>query len=149
MSKIDDKWQELKNSGRSLGDPLGPEQDAGFGGRFRRYTEGNIYWHPIMGDTGAHEVHGGILTKYLQFGGPGINPRTRKRDLDFPITDETRTADGLYPVSYFEWGAIYWVGGTGGVSIHNDIYPEWKGQGAELGPLGYPITDHIEIAGGD
>ncbi len=72
------------------------------------------------------------------------------RDLGFPITDEIRTADDPYPVSSFQWGAIYsvyWV--MGGLSIHGDIYTEWKRQGAEHGSLGYPITDHIEVAGGE
>jgi hypothetical protein len=136
------KWQELKNRGLDLGAPVGPEQDAGFGGRFQQYEHSTIFWH---NDIGTHEVHGGILTKYLESGGPGFNPKTGNRELGFPKTDEIRTEDSLYPVSHFEWGSIYWVSGTGGVSIHGDFYKIWKSSGAELGWFGYPITDHISV----
>ena len=139
MSKIDDKHKQLKNSGLDLGAPLGPEQDEHSGGRVRRYEHGNIYFHP---NTGAHEVHGGILALYLANGGPGPSPKTGRRELGYPTTDEIQ---GVPPHSQFEWGEIYWTQGTGGCIIHGPIWGRYR-----QGPgIGLPITSHIAIAGGE
>jgi predicted MPP superfamily phosphohydrolase len=150
MSAIDDHWRDLKAKGKDLGSPLSDqEEDAGSGGRVRRYQRGNIYWHP---NTGAHEVDGGILAKYLQLGGPGVNPASGKRDLGFPTTDAVLTKDGRFPMNEFEWGGIYWVSGTGGASLHGDLFKGWKAMSGDLpltGQVGYPITDHIASGGGE
>lgn len=140
------KWQELKSKGLDLGAKVGAEADAGYGGRVQIYERGRIYWHT---NTGAHEVHGGILTKYLAGGGPGVNPQTGRRHFGFPVTDEERTADGLFPISRFEFGEIDFVSGSGGgVSIFGDFYTEWKRLGKEIGRLQHPITEPVSVAGG-
>ncbi len=139
--KIHTKWKEVKNivGNKVSDDPV----DAGFDGWVQQCEHGRIYWHPT---TGAHEVHGGILTKYLTLGGPNLNPETNRRDLGFPKTDEIRTTDGICKVSEFEWGAIYWI--HGGVSIYGSLYEPWK-RHVTLRGEDYPITDPIEIAGGE
>jgi len=146
MSAIDNHYQLLSSKGVDLRQPLAPEEDAGYGGRVRRYERGNIYWH---GSTGAHEISGGILNLYLRAGGPGPNPATGKRELGFPTSDGKRGADRQHPLVEFEWGAILWVAGTGGVYIHGKHHAHWKARGGELGELGYPITNHLTIAGGE
>ncbi|MDQ2776562.1 MAG: hypothetical protein M3Y57_16840 [Acidobacteriota bacterium] len=93
-TKIDEKCANLKAKGFDLGQPTGPEQTAGFGGTFRSYQNGNIYWHPVMGAS-AHEVHGGILSLYLANGGPGVNPKTGVRQFGFPLSDELATCAWL------------------------------------------------------
>lgn len=113
-SDIQAKWQERKNNGVDLGAKVGTEQDVGWGGRFQVYQNGRIYWHPQIG---VHEVHGGILTKYLQWGGPGNCSAIGGRPFGFPTTDEEYMPDGVTPVSKFEWGAIYWLSGSGGGSL--------------------------------
>ena len=75
VSKIDEKYSALKAKGLDLGAPTSAEQDAGYGGTYRTYRNGNIYWHPVMGSS-AHEVHGGILSIYSLNGGLG-SARTR------------------------------------------------------------------------
>ncbi len=141
---IDAKRRQLDRSGRGLGAPKTGVEDAGHGGRVRAFERGRVYWHPA---TGAHEVHGGILQAYLERGGPNRNPRTGRRNLKFPTSDEGRAADGQTPVSRFEAGSIYWVGGVGGVAIYGDIESQWRRMGAERGWLGFPLTDPHERGG--
>ncbi|MCA6117322.1 metallophosphoesterase [Bradyrhizobium sp. WSM 1738] len=138
MSAIDDKHNQLKSNGFDLGTPLGSEEAAAAGGRVRKYQHGHIYWHS---NTGAHEVHGGILTKYLEHGGPGMNPATGRRDLGYPTTDQALVPGTSTPRSRFEWGAIYWTRGSGGAVLFGALagYPPG---------LGLPITGNIPIAGG-
>ena len=125
MSQIDEKHQQLKSAGLDLGVPLGPESAETAGGRVRRYEHGNIYWHE---NTGAHEVHGGILGCYLEDGGPGPSPRTGRRELGYPTTDEQ---PGATPSSQFEWGAISWVENVGGCLSRGPIWGRLR-QGPEL-----------------
>ncbi|MFA7415335.1 MAG: metallophosphoesterase [Rhizobium sp.] len=138
MSKIDEKYHDLKNHGFDLGAALGAEEDAHSGGRVRRYERGHIYYHP---NTGAHEVHGGILSLYLANGGPGPSPVTGLRELGYPTTDEV---PGTPPRSLFETGEIFWTQGTGGCVISGAIWGRYR-----QGPgVGLPITSNIPVAGG-
>jgi len=145
-SEIQAKFNLLKKRGQNLGAKAGAEQTAGSGGRVQIYERGRIYWHP---NTGANEVHGGILQRYLAEGGPGANPVTGRRHFGYPISDEGRTLDGSFPVSRFEFGDIFFVRGMkGGSTIHGDFFRAWKEQGAEIGSLAYPLTEPVPVAGG-
>lgn len=152
MDKIEEKWKKLRATGLDLGNPLAiqdpvqTESARRYGGSMRQYERGSIYWHPVMGGE-AREVHGGILVRYVAEGGPGENLGTQTRQLGFPVSDETLTADGLYSVSYFEWGAIYWKEGAG--KQYGDLYKAWLKTAAESGPMGYPISEPELIAGGE
>lgn len=139
---INAKWASLKMKGLDLGPAQGDIVSAGYGGYYRVFQKGRIYWHHT---TGAHEVHGGILTRYLERGAYDRNPKTGRRELGFPTTDELRTVDGRYPVSTFEWGAIHWAFGC--PSIHGDFYTAWKKMGGELSSLGYPLADQATVGG--
>jgi hypothetical protein len=142
-SKIDEKYAALKAAGFDLGQPTSAEQDAGYGGTYRSYQNGNIYWHPVMGDS-AHEVHGGILSLYLSRGGPGVNPASGLREYGFPLSDELRSPldNGQTPYSTFETGAIYWTQGTGGVVLYGDVY---KGYQQNINGLGLPVSSATTI----
>lgn len=139
-SKIDEKYVDLKARGLDLGTATSAEQDAGYGGTYRTYQNGNIYWHPVMGSS-AHEVHGGILSLYTANGGPGVSHRTGIRDFGFPLTDESYSVDGT-PFSLFEWGAIYWTPGTGGVLMYTDVYKAYQ---INQHMLGLPISNQATI----
>ncbi len=117
-SDIAAKHQERKSRGLDLRAAVGPERNAGSGGREQRFERGSIFWHA---NTGAHEVHGGILDLYRAEGGPGTHPSTGRRHFGYPISDEEFTRDGLYPASRFEFGDILFVSGTGGVAITNEF----------------------------
>jgi hypothetical protein len=146
-SEIQAKWQALKAKGLDLGATVGALSSAGSGGYVQVYQRGRIYWHA---NTGAHEVHGGILTKYLAEGGPGPHPTTGRRHFGYPVTDEEMTADGLYPSSRFEFGEIDYVRGSGGgISIYGDFFTAWKSHSAEIGKLGHPLTAPVAVGGGE
>jgi len=138
MSAIDDKYDSLKASGRDLGAAQGREEDAEAGGRVRRYENGHIYWSSA---TGAHMVRGGILDLYLARGGPGVNPATGGRDLGYPTLDEEFVPGTNAPHNLFEWGAIYWTPGTGGVVLVGN----WAHAGKTLG---LPLSNPVDVAGG-
>jgi hypothetical protein len=145
-SDIANKHEELRRRGLDLGPKDGGELDAGSGGREQRFRNGSIFWHA---NTGAHEVHGGILALYRREGGPGPNPRTGRRHFGYPISDEERTFCGRAPASRFEFGDILFVGGTGGVAVTNEFHDAWKASGADMGALMLPLTMPIDVAGGE
>ncbi|WTW98765.1 PQQ-dependent sugar dehydrogenase [Streptomycetaceae bacterium NBC_01309] len=113
-----------------LGAPTGPETgDAAL--RHRDFTGGRAYWTPA---AGVHEVHGMILGNYLAGGGAPV--------FGAPITDETRTPDGVGRFNHFANGASsYWTPGTGAHLVYGSIRSKWAALGWELGPNGYPTTD--------
>jgi hypothetical protein len=122
----------------AVGSPVGAEYSIG-GGTAQNYTAGRIYWSP---STGAHEVHGANLSRYLTVGGPaGL--------LGFPTTDESRTPDGVGRFNHFAKGAsIYWTPSTGSHEVHGAIRARWAASGWERGPLGYPTTDETATPDG-
>lgn len=144
-AKITEHWNLLRKRGLDLGTAAAPAQDAGYGGLLQRFQRGTIYWHP---NTGAHEVHGGILTRYNNGGAQGPNPATGERELGFPTSDETISEDGRFPYSVFEWGTIGWVRGTGGVRLFGTLYNAWKAAGGVHSSLGHPLQDVVRIGGG-
>ena len=142
---INAKFAALKSRGFDLGSALSGTTASGSGGFARRFAHGNIYWHA---NTGAFEVHGGVLTRYLDGGGPGANPATGERELGYPTSDEHSSLDGEFPYSNFEWGTIGWVRGTGGVRLFGPLHSQWRALGGELGTLGHPLIDVTRVAGG-
>jgi peptidoglycan/xylan/chitin deacetylase (PgdA/CDA1 family) len=92
---IHTKWLALNAEAGFLGYPRTDETKltGGYGSQFQH---GNIYW---TSKTGAHEVHGAILTRYLKLG--GMSSR-----LGAPTTDEYAIAGGRR--SNFQHGAILW-----------------------------------------
>jgi hypothetical protein len=144
-TQIERKVQQLRNDHFDLGNQLSNETDCGHGGRLQKFSNANIYYHPVM-DNEAHEVHGGILTKYLALGGHDVNHASGQRLLGFPLSDEKDSDDGMCVVSRFEWGAIYWA--FNGVVVYGKIYEEYLATGGEKGRFGYPITDPVTISEG-
>lgn len=142
---IAERRSELEEAGLGLGSPEGGVERIDHGGSVWRFEHGHIYWHP---STGANEVRGGILQKYLRLGGPDWHPETGRRELKFPTTGEIRSADDRVPVSHFEEGSIYWVRGTGGAAVFGTVAEHWQRRNGERGPLGYPLTDTHERADG-
>ncbi|MBF6137147.1 polysaccharide deacetylase family protein [Nocardia otitidiscaviarum] len=101
---IRDKWSALDWERGLLGYPVSDEV-AVTGGRASQFEGGNVYWSAT---TGAHEVHGAILGRYLQIGGTGSR-------LGLPISDEYDIDGGRR--SDFRHGAIKWDAGTGVVTV--------------------------------
>jgi LGFP repeat/CHAP domain len=135
---IRDKWEQTGWE-LGLGYPTTDETATPDGvGRYNHFSNGgSIYWTPT---TGAHEVHGAIREKWAEKGwelGPG-----------YPLTDETRTPDGVGRFNHFSNGAsIYWSPATGAHLVKGAIRDTWAYYGWEFG-LGYPTTDELYFDGG-
>jgi uncharacterized protein with LGFP repeats len=96
---IRSKWAALGWERGFLRYPVSDEA-AVTGGRASQFQGGNIYWSST---TGAREVHGPILTRYLSLGGSGSR-------LGLPVSDEY--ASGAGRRSDFQHGAILLNGAT-------------------------------------
>lgn len=101
-------------------------------GCYRGFDHGVIFWHP---KHGAHEVHGGIKTRWSKLGW---------ETLGYPLTDETKTADGAGRYNHFQKGSIYWHPQTGAHMIDGAVQSKWVALGAEKGFLGYPVSDTVD-----
>lgn len=116
---IRDLWSSLGWERSLLGYPMtdeGPVAD----GRFSRFEGGYVFW---SGASGAHEVRGAILGRYLDDGGPA------NAGYGFPTTDEEPVLRGRR--SRFQRADIFWDGRSAYV-----VYP---------GPQ--PSTRAPEVAG--
>ena len=102
--EIREHYQQRGGPGGFLGYPVGDEE-AVAAGRVSRFEGGHVYWSPA---TGAHEVHGQILGRYLAEGGPGSS-------LGFPVADERDAPVGR--VSEFERGRIRWNVAVGATDV--------------------------------
>lgn len=144
-TRIQIKVSQLRQVNFDLGAQQSAEGDCGYGGQRQTFANATIYYHSVMGSS-AHEVHGGIRTKYLSLGGHDLNREWGERLFGFPLTDETNSADGMCRVSRFEWGAIYWTFGC--TWVFGKIYQEYERMGAEAGRMGYPISEPVRLSGG-
>ncbi|MDQ1650152.1 MAG: hypothetical protein QOG60_2209 [Frankiaceae bacterium] len=103
---IRDLWSSQLWERGLLGYPLTDETPVA-DGRFNRFEHGHIYWNPA---TGAHEVHGAILDRYLADGGPA------SAGYGFPTSDEEPVRRGRR--SRFQRADVFWNGGSAYV-----VYP--------------------------
>jgi predicted MPP superfamily phosphohydrolase len=143
IAAIKREYASLKRKGADFGAAIDDEQSE-FGGRYQQYERGRIYWH---NSTGAHGLWGRILERYLQGGGAGVGS-TGTRELGFPKTSNTPTADGMYGCASFQRGYIVDFPETPLVRIFGTVYSAWKRLNGELGILGHPIGDPMSVAGG-
>ncbi|HEY2669750.1 MAG TPA: hypothetical protein VGJ07_05170 [Rugosimonospora sp.] len=101
---------------------------------FQRYDNCTIYFGPR---TGAHEINGGIRSKYDSINGLEL--------LGVPVTDESPCADGTGRYNHFDKdGSIFWHPDTGPFWINGALRGEWSRRGWEQGSLGYPLRDTFQ-----
>ncbi|GAA3552981.1 hypothetical protein GCM10022197_05060 [Microlunatus spumicola] len=137
MSAITDTYDALGGEA-AFGPPVGEEVPTPDGRGTTRPFAGATFWSTPT--TGTHEVHGLILVRYLELGGPAF--------LGYPVTDETLGRDGVGRTSGFEGGTIAWSPATGAWEVYGAIGALWQSQGGEGGPLGYPATGEQAHADG-
>ena len=136
MSAIDVKYSELGGQGGFLGRPVTNERPCpDKKGRYRHYQGGSIYWHP---DTGAHEVHGAIRSKWSRMG-------WEKSFLGYPMWDETPRLDRVGRWQKFQGGYIHWHPDTGAREVHGAIMVRYHHQKSRFG---YPISDELDTPDG-
>lgn len=132
MSDIDVKYSALGGPGGWLGPATTGELVAPDGiGHFRHFRGGSIYWSP---SSGAREIHGRIRDRWAALG-------WERSLLGYPLTDESRTPDGIGRFNHFQGGSIYWTPQTAAHEVHGDIRGKWSSLGWERSFLGYPLTD--------
>jgi hypothetical protein len=138
VGEIDKKYQALGGCGGFLGTALTDERTTPDGvGKYNVFVGGSIYWSP---STGAFEVHGAIRDKWRDLNweaGP----------LGYPLSNETKTPDGIGRFSVFQHGSIYWKPQTGAHEVRGAIRDKYMQTGWEAGPLGYPVSDEYDAAG--
>lgn len=118
------KWAALGWENGFLGFPTSDETVGDSKGRFSNFQGGVVYWTPA---TGAHEVHGAILARYLQLG-------AEKSFLGYPVSDEIAGA-GQARVSNFQHGQIAWSPAHGAATSWTSYAPRPSGGG---GPGPHP-----------
>ncbi|MFI1583967.1 hypothetical protein [Embleya sp. NPDC020630] len=107
---------------------------------------GTITWTDSLG---AHILNGDIHTRWQVMGGP-------RSILGFPSTDITPTSPqkpGSYahfrlPGATANIGSIYASAATGAWPVFGGIRTKWAAAGWEQGPLGFPTSGEIPVAGG-
>ncbi|ULT43679.1 hypothetical protein KRR40_09830 [Niabella defluvii] len=80
--------------------------------------------------------------KPLGFSGLG------KSFLGYPLTNETKTPDGVGRYNHFQGGSIYWHPSTGAWEVHGAIRDHWASLGWERSALGYPVSNEQVVFGG-
>ncbi|MGU3391543.1 LGFP repeat-containing protein [Sphingomonas sp. M1A8_2b] len=121
------KWAALGWENSFLGFPTSDETVGGANGRFSNFQGGVVYWTPA---TGAHEVHGAILARYLQLG-------AEKSFLGYPVSDEVAGA-GQSRVSNFQHGQIAWSAAHGAATSWTSYVPQPHVGGPGTHPQGIP-----------
>lgn len=134
------KYLALGGSGGFLGAPVTAILTCPDGvGKFQHYVNGgSIYYTPA---TGAHEVHGAIRGRWQSLS-------WERGLLRYPITDETKTPDGIGRFNHFQGGSIYWSPSSGAFEVHGEIRNKYASLGWEKSFLGYPITNETTTPDG-
>jgi hypothetical protein len=135
---IRNKQRALELARFDIGAASSGVEPAGSGGFVQKFARAHVFWHP---NTGAHEVHGKILSRYLQLGGPGAHPDTGRREFGYPTADEARGLLGM-EVSQFEFGAVYNVHGHRAVGVYG-VFAK-----SGLDAIGPPVTEPTTVPGG-
>ncbi len=144
-SGIDRTYIALGQERGLLGRPISWQASTPDGiGRYQHFSRpggASIYWSP---STGAHEIYGGIRTRWAQLG-------WERSTLGYPVTGEGATPDGIGRYQHFSrkgGASIYWSPSTGAHEIYGGIRARWAQTGWERGPLGYPVRGEYDIPGG-
>ncbi|UAJ15452.1 lysin A [Gordonia phage Puppers] len=110
-------------------------------GRWVRFENGYIYWHPL---TGAHGI-----PMYLFETWAALGYETAK-GLGYPTSDNMVSKNGECEYQDFERGRIIRRrGGHPGYFVTGDIRRKWYKYGSETGRYGYPISNEILTPSGD
>ncbi|MBS1576326.1 MAG: metallophosphoesterase [Bacteroidetes bacterium] len=155
MQSIDQKKQELLEKRHfDIGAAKsGVQRDHRYGDTIitsQIFENATIYVHPVKG---PFEVHGSILKKYTELGAYGPHPKTGKKELGLPISDEGKSVEGYATASFFDYGAIfadYGACSTGPIPIYGKLYEYWVSTYKDINAyIGYPLCEPFDLPNGE
>ncbi|GAA2820155.1 hypothetical protein GCM10010470_64340 [Saccharopolyspora taberi] len=112
-----------------LGNPVDTEYTEG-DISYQQFQRGWLYHSP---QTGVHELHGEIASRFVRSGA--------HHQLGVPTTDELSTPDGVGRYNHFSAEAsVYWTPETGAQAVSGQVRRFWADRGWETGRLSYPTT---------
>ncbi|WP_051942910.1 polysaccharide deacetylase family protein [Streptacidiphilus rugosus] len=106
------------------------------GSAIQWFAGGRVYYSWA---TGAHEVNGAILGKFVSLG--SVNGF-----VGYPRSDETAVTGGR--ASQFQGANIYWSGATGAHEVNGAILGTYLSLGGTASRLGLPTSDEHSVTGG-
>jgi uncharacterized protein with LGFP repeats len=146
---------DLRTSPPYLGLPTSDEQLTIFNGvpssAISTFDRGEIHWHH---DTGAWDLTGAILQRYLALLGPA-------GEIGYPIgaEEDVLTEGGKLIGRMVRFAAperglkpagearIYWNGDTGACfEVTREVLTAWLATGGPRGPLGFPVGPETDMA---
>lgn len=100
------------------------------GSRLNSFQGGAILWSAA---TGAHDIQGGMAQRYYNV--------AVVQTLGLPTSSERPAKRAGVVVQDFQRGVMYWSPTSGGAwEVHGGILGSYRAIGAELSPLGVPIS---------
>ncbi len=108
------------------------------GGWEQIFEQGRMYYK--ASEPRAFEVHGAILSKFLDTGGV--------QSWGYPVSNESDvTRDGavIGRSGEFEGCTIYWSSASGAFEVHGDIRRKYRDIKGPLSALGFPTSDEHDI----
>jgi uncharacterized protein with LGFP repeats len=131
-------WNSTGGTGGVLGYPTQSVSRLPNGGEFARFEGGSVWW---TNATGPKALLGPIEDLWESTGGVD-------GPLGYPTQSVSTAADGTGQYAHFQGGSVYWSPATGARAMVGPIEALWEADGAERGPLGYPISSVYDAAGG-
>lgn len=107
-------------------------------GKTQTFEHGQV-WHTKT--TGTRGLYGGLLTRYLDDGGP------RGPQLGYPTSGFSTVGDGIGSYATFEHGNIYSTPATRPQIVRGSVRTFYLQKGGPTGVLGYP-TGELALPGG-
>jgi Ca2+-binding RTX toxin-like protein len=129
-----------------LGLPISEEgPTAAAGGRFQRFSNGDMYWHP---DVGAFAVTTPVLARYAALGGPSSPLGFPKSDTSPILAKNSTTEIGL--AARFQNGVIFYNAAAGAWEVTGNVLTAYETRfGGPNGWLGFPIGPAGTSGAGD
>jgi len=130
------RWSRIGGTRSSVGDVRSAEY-AVRSGSAQRFEHGRIFWSRA---TGARELYGPTLRRYLKAGGPDSV-------LGMPKSRIRQRREGVR--TRFEGGTVYWRVASGAVLVHGAIERRYIDEGGLASPLGWPLKMNYTVPGGE
>lgn len=138
LGRIGKRYAEWNWEQGFLGMPINEEYVTPDGvGREQDFQGGKIVWSQA---TDAHTVYGLILEKFKD---------GHVNRWGYPKGEENDTQDMKGRYQNYEFSTIYYKWGTpAAYGVKDEFLDIYKRMGYEVGRLGFPISDEVEVPGG-